>query len=58
MGHRMEVVCDPKAVADIIAIAAGFGIEAKVIGRVERSSGRSLTIYVSHQRCEFHAADS
>ena len=58
MGHRMEVVCDPKAVADIIAIAAGFGVEAKVIGRVERSSGRSLTIYVSHQRCEFHAADS
>jgi phosphoribosylformylglycinamidine cyclo-ligase len=58
MGHRMEVVCDPKAVADIIAIAAGFGVEAKVIGRIERSPGRSLTIDVMDQHCEFRATDS
>lgn len=42
MGHRMEFYV-PEAIAqDIIAISEGFGIPAKVIGRVEKSEdGRS-----------------
>jgi phosphoribosylformylglycinamidine cyclo-ligase len=58
MGHRMEVVCEPKVVKDIIAIAVGFGVEAKVVGHVERSPGRSLAIRVMNQYCEFDAADN
>jgi hypothetical protein len=54
----MEVVCEPKVVKDIIAIAVGFGVEAKVVGHVERSPGRSLTICIAGQCYEFDAADN
>ena len=33
LGHRFEVFCEPKAADDIIAVANGFGIEAKVVGQ-------------------------
>jgi phosphoribosylformylglycinamidine cyclo-ligase len=39
MGHRMEVYCEPAITDDVVAIAARFGIAAKVVGRVERASG-------------------
>jgi phosphoribosylformylglycinamidine cyclo-ligase len=58
MGHRMEVVCDPKIVNDIAAIAASFNVEAKVVGHVARSTGRSLAIRVANEWCEFQAADA
>lgn len=35
MGHRMELYCRPGAVKDIIDAGARFGIEAKVVGRIE-----------------------
>lgn len=35
MGHRMEILCDPAAAPDIIAISQGFGIAAQVVGRTE-----------------------
>jgi phosphoribosylformylglycinamidine cyclo-ligase len=57
MGHRMEVICDPKVVKDIVAIAASFGVMAKVVGHVEPSPGRSLMIRIANQYCEFHGAD-
>jgi hypothetical protein len=31
----MEFYCDPSAASDLIGIAAGFGIDARIIGRVE-----------------------
>ncbi len=34
-GHRMEFYCDPSAASDLIGIAAGFGIDAKIVGHVE-----------------------
>jgi phosphoribosylformylglycinamidine cyclo-ligase len=58
MGHRMEVVCDPKIVKDIAAIAASFGVMAKRVGHVEQASGRSLAIRLENQYCEFHAAEN
>jgi phosphoribosylformylglycinamidine cyclo-ligase len=44
MGHRMELYVDPAAVADIIAISRGFNIDAQIIGRVEKGSGKSVTV--------------
>ena len=35
MGHRMEIYLNPVAAEKAISIAAKFGIEAKIIGRVE-----------------------
>ncbi len=43
-GHRMELYTDPKFASDIINIAKSFDIEAKIIGKVERSNSKKLTI--------------
>lgn len=44
MGHRMELYVDPSIADDIIEISNSFNVEAKVIGRVEASEKKSLTI--------------
>ena len=43
-GHRMELYVNPKVADDIIKISKNFNIEAKIIGRVEKSSEKKLTI--------------
>ena len=43
-GHRMELYVNPKVADDIIKISKTFNIEAKIIGRVEKSSEKKLTI--------------
>jgi phosphoribosylformylglycinamidine cyclo-ligase len=43
-GHRMELYV-PEAIADaIIAISESFGVAAQIVGRVEASSDKKLTI--------------
>jgi phosphoribosylformylglycinamidine cyclo-ligase len=42
MGTRMEIYTDEKNADTIIGIANGFGIDAKVIGRVEKSEKKEL----------------
>lgn len=45
MGHRMEIYLDPANAAKVIEISESFGIEARIVGRVEDSpSGNRLTI--------------
>lgn len=44
MGHRMEIYLDADKAQDIIDIAAGHGIEARIIGHVEASDTTRLTI--------------
>lgn len=44
MGHRMEIYVEPKNAERIIDIAAQFGIDARIIGRVEDSDINRLTI--------------
>ena len=39
MGHRMEIYCAPADTDKVIAVAAGFAIDAKVIGRTEATNG-------------------
>ena len=43
-GHRMELYVNPTVAEKIIAISNSFNIEAKIIGRVEKSSEKKLTI--------------
>lgn len=44
MGHRMEIYLKPQHAGRVIEIARSFGIEAKVIGRIEPSDVKRLTI--------------
>lgn len=48
MGHRLEIYVDPKFADEIISVAQSFGIPAKVVGRVEASESKQLTISSKH----------
>jgi len=43
-GHRMELYVNPEVAEDIIKISKAFNVEAQIIGRVEASSTKKLTI--------------
>jgi len=43
-GHRMELYVNPDIANRIIDISKSFNIDAKIIGRVEKSSEKKLTI--------------
>jgi phosphoribosylformylglycinamidine cyclo-ligase len=44
MGHRFEIYTDQKNASEIINIASGFNLEARVIGYCETSEQKKLTI--------------
>ncbi|HAJ82944.1 MAG TPA: phosphoribosylformylglycinamidine cyclo-ligase, partial [Zunongwangia profunda] len=44
MGHRMEIYVKPALADEIIQISKSFNIDAKVVGRVEASDKKSLSI--------------
>lgn len=44
MGHRMEIYINEEYAYDIINISKEFGVDAKIIGRVEQNKGKKLTI--------------
>lgn len=43
-GHRMELYVSPDIAKDIIAISKSFNVNAQIIGRVETSETKRLTI--------------
>lgn len=43
-GHRMEIYTSPEVAEDIINISKSFQVDAKIIGRVEASDSKMLTI--------------
>lgn len=43
-GHRMELYVSPEIANDIIAISKSFHVDAQIVGRVEDSSAKKLTI--------------
>ena len=44
MGHRMELYIAPDLAGDIIGISGDFGVEARIIGRVEKAGRKQLTL--------------
>ncbi|NJY64035.1 phosphoribosylformylglycinamidine cyclo-ligase [Salinimicrobium sp. CDJ15-81-2] len=44
MGHRMELYVDEAIAEDLIAISKSFDVDAKIVGRVEASEEKKLTI--------------
>jgi phosphoribosylformylglycinamidine cyclo-ligase len=43
-GHRMELYVPKEIANDIISISESFGVEARIVGRVEASENKKLTI--------------
>ena len=43
-GHRMELYVQPEIAKDIIEIASKFDVDAQIVGRVEASQTKKLTI--------------
>lgn len=43
-GHRMELYVPPAIANDIIEISKSFGVDAQIVGRVEASTTKKLTI--------------
>ena len=43
-GHRMELYVSPEIAEDIIAISKSFNVNAQIVGRVEASNEKKLTI--------------
>jgi phosphoribosylformylglycinamidine cyclo-ligase len=48
MGHRMELYVDHSMADELIRLANSFGIEAQIVGRVEKGEGRSLSIHTEY----------
>jgi len=48
MGHRMEIYLPEANAEEIMKISESFGVEARIIGRVEANEGKKLTITSPH----------
>ncbi len=44
MGHRMEIYCNKSIAANLINISKSFNVDAQIVGRVEASAEKKLTI--------------
>jgi phosphoribosylformylglycinamidine cyclo-ligase len=57
MGHRMEIYVPEDLAAEIIEISKSFGVNAKVVGRVEQHVGKQVTIH-SEKGIEYYKAQA
>ena len=48
MGHRMEIYTDQVTAESIIKISKSFNVDAQIVGSVEESASKSLTITSDH----------
>ena len=53
MGHRLEIYTDESTAQEIISISKSFGVDAKVIGRVEEAPKKKLTILTENGQFEY-----
>jgi len=53
MGHRLELFAAEKAADAILAAAAEFGIEAQIVGRVEKGAKKELIIRTENEEILF-----
>lgn len=53
MGHRMELYVEPQFAEQIIAISKSFNIDAQIVGRVEKGSGKKVSIHSPYGLFEY-----
>lgn len=44
MGHRMEIYTDEVSAEQVIAISKSYNVDAKIVGRVEKGNGKSVSV--------------
>ncbi|MEM7109014.1 MAG: AIR synthase-related protein, partial [Bacteroidota bacterium] len=54
MGHRLEVYLDEHNAQEVIDISNSFGINAQVIGRVERAERKQVTVRSAFGEFTYH----
>ena len=54
MGHRMEIYVDEKYAQTIIDVSTEFGVDAKIIGRVEGSKSPELHIHNGNEILKYN----
>ena len=53
MGHRMELYVSPETAEEIIKISKSFSVDAQIIGRVEKSHEKKLTLITKYGTFEY-----
>ena len=53
MGHRMEIYCSAEFAPDIISISKSFAVDAQIVGRVEKSDTKKLTVESEFGKFEY-----
>jgi phosphoribosylformylglycinamidine cyclo-ligase len=53
MGTRMEIYTDEKNADNLIGISKKFGVDARIIGRVEASNKKELVATTAHGEISF-----
>ena len=53
MGHRMEIYVSPDHAQEVMDIASSFGIDSRIVGRVENAPANKLTITTSEGVFEY-----
>lgn len=53
MGHRFEIYAMPEVAGEIISIVNSFNIDGKIVGRVESSECKQLTIVTDKGKFEY-----
>ena len=54
MGHRMELYVNEEIAEDLISISRSFNVDAKIVGRVEASDEKKLTIRSEFGEFEYY----
>ncbi len=54
MGHRMEIYINEAYADEIISISKSFGIDAQIVGRVEASDKKQVTITAEFGQFSYH----
>ena len=54
MGHRFEIYIDARHAGDIIEISQSFGIEARIVGYIEKSDRKELVIKSENQKFSYN----
>lgn len=54
MGHRMELYLPEEIAGEIIDISQSFGVEARIIGRCEKSDNKKLSIFHENSVFEYY----
>lgn len=53
LGHRMEIYTDEKTAVQVISVSKSFGVDAQIIGRVEKSHSKKNILTIKNNYGEF-----